>query len=208
MVTNFRKTAEWDTLNSFYKWKIYLTNGKSFPGYSKGKDSPEISDKFKLLFRILSRLRKEQPKYPDFVYGYFTPGMVEKIELYKRTGSGLYEETLAIFFPTHYTFGGNNKFNSNKDVREFFQALYKELMQGKTVPHQSKKDQLYLGIGNSKKIDENRFFSLEKIRFKTIIELDEFISEGIRIGYGFEVMNNFRNQFIDKNFSQNAGSKY
>jgi hypothetical protein len=207
MVSNFRKTTQWDSDNSTYKWKIYLTNGKSFPGYSKGKDSPEISDKFKLLFRILSRLRKEQPKYPDFIYGYFTPGLVEKIELLKRTGRGLYEETLAIFYPTHYTFGGNSKFNMNKEVQEFFKAMYRELIQGKTVSHNAKKDQLYLGIGNSKSIDEKRFFSLDRSRFKTVVELDEHCAEGIRLGYTFEVMNAFRNQFSDQNFSQH-GTKY
>jgi hypothetical protein len=207
MVKNYRKPEQWDTENSTYKWKIYLTNGKSFPGYSQAKGTPEITDKFKLLFRILSRLRKEQPKYPAFTYGYFTPGQVDRIELFKRTGHGLYEENLVTFFPTHYKFHFNTKFNENKEVQIFFQAFYKELQNGKVVPYEAKKSQLYMGIGNSKQIDEKRFFSLDSHRFKNVVDLDNHFAEGIRLGYGFEVMNNFRNQFIDKNFAQH-GAKY
>jgi hypothetical protein len=197
----FKKTPDWDTEKSTFKWQIYLANGKHFPGYSKRKDGIEPKDKCKLLYRILRRLRKQQDKYPDYLQGYFTPGLVDRIDLYKRTGLGEYEQKLVTFYPTAYKLGYNSDFNNKAEIQNYLNEFYSELKNGKLIPSDTTKDQLYIGIGYSKKIDERKFFSLDRFRFKNVVELNEWIGKALTEGHQFELLNHFRNQYIDQNLS-------
>jgi hypothetical protein len=122
------------------------------------------------------------------------------MEVYIKTGVGLYEEKLITLYPTFYEYSYNSQFNSNPDVQNFFKGFYQELNQGKIIESNVSKKQLYAGIGLSKPIDERKFFSLDSFRFRSITDLDKHFAYGLSLGYEFEVMNHFRNQFIEKNF--------
>ncbi len=183
----------WDTINSYYRWNIFLLNGIQYPGYSKRHEEPEVFCKIKLLKRCMIRLKE---KRASKAFGYFTPGHADRIEIYKRTGLGQYKERLVTLYPTHYELSHNEKFNQHQDIREFLDLFYSMLKKGiiEQLTYASAK------IGYSK-INEDALFSMTAGRFKSIPELYEFGNELMHLGFTYERVQHFTTGFIEKNLS-------
>lgn len=185
---------EWDTINSFYKWKIYLDNGKEFPGYSKRLNKPEVHCKIKLIQRCLIRLKKPIKSNPSATIGYFTPGLCTKLELYRRTGLGEHKEKLATLTPTHFELHNNQNFNENQGIQRFLNTFYTMIKAG-TIGQLD-----YSDIGYSK-VDEDKIFSLSAGRFRSIPDLQKFGNDLMIDGFTYERVKHFLRQYVEANLS-------
>lgn len=177
----FPGVNQWDTLNSTYKWRIYLCNGKELVGYSKGLYVSEPADKTVCLERAVRRLansgyfQKERVRYIQFFYNKFLSGN---------------DEWILTMMPDSYSLGNQELIVTDHRLKDFLTLFYKEITSGKEVIKQI--------IHPIKHSIEEELFDWRKKRFKTEAELHAFVIKQIDLKKNSEMVMDFFRKYREK----------
>lgn len=177
----FPGVNEWDSLNSTYKWRIYLINGKELVGYSKGKYVSEPADKTVLLERCATRLlksgyyQKERTKYIQFFFNRYLSGN---------------DEWILTMFPDGYSLGNNEDIVADHRLKDFLTLFYKQITGDtpamKTIIHKIKHSA------------EEDLFDWRKKRFNTVAELHTFVVKQIDLRKEPAMVMDFFRKYLEK----------
>lgn len=177
--------GRFDSINSTYRHKIFLSNGRELTGYSKSLLTREATDKTVLLEKAIVRLVNKgylfgkTQKYGDTTF---------RIEFYLNGQyTGTPDELIFILMPDTYIFGNNEDFVTNIRLNTFFKRLYEQVKKGelvtKSLCHKS---------GN---FTEENLFDVTKKRFLTEPALYTFMQNMIKDGHAFGLVMNFYNNY-------------
>jgi hypothetical protein len=171
----FPGSGRFDPINSTYKHKIELVNGRDLTGYSKGLLQNEMVDKIVLLERVILRL---------YHNGYLNYNKTAQINFYlNETLTASSQELILILRPNSYEFGVNRDYINDLRLGTFLSRMYEQIKHGvivtKSLSHKS---------GNPK---EQYLFDVRKTQFNNEMELHKYILARAREGWPDDVVTNF-----------------
>jgi hypothetical protein len=183
--SNYMRDFKADVNRSTYRWIIYLTNGYHLTGYSRKEGKTEILDKWKLFQRKVIMLANKD---------YFNADRVDRIEFYKRTSLGEYQEKLITLRPKSYDQGENKIFNSHKATVFFLETVYNLIKCGNLA-------QLDYSMVPYSRVKEENVFDLKPGRFKDIHALQTFCNDQIIEGFPMERVEHFQRMYKERYFN-------
>jgi hypothetical protein len=178
----FPGSGRFDPVNSFYKHKIELVNGRDLTGYSKGLLQNEMPDKIVLLERVILRLYKN---------GYLAYNKTARICFYlNETITSSSQELILILYPNKYEMGENRDFKNDLRLGTFLSRLYDQIKNGtiitKSLSHKP----------TSAK--EKDLFDIRKHSFTNEMELHKYCLQRTRDGHADDLVLNFYSAYKEK----------
>jgi hypothetical protein len=177
--------GKWDSINSTFQSKIYCKTGKILPGYSKGINSKEDSDKIVCIQKWIKRLLNSKK-------GYFNPDNVVCIEIYLKGFLEKDNELIFTLYPTTYKMGFNEKFSLNPRLISFLNGFYKEIKEGTYNIEKL--------ISKPIRSNEELLFDASITRFKNEDELLEFVYTKKKEGHAPGLLLNYASKYRENHF--------
>lgn len=180
----FPGAGQFDSVNSTYKHRIHLSNGKELVGYSKGLYVSEPADKTVLLERVIVRLVNN---------GYLNIGRVDRIEFFYNKFLQGNDELILTLYPAMYGLGKNERIITDFRLAGFLRKLYEQLGQGKEA--------LKANIHKPVISTEEDLLDTRKKRFPTEEKLHQYIITLLNRGMESAAVANFYRVYKEKHLS-------
>lgn len=174
---SFPGSGRFDPINSSFKHRIHLQNGKELTGYSKSLLFPETPDKTVLLERVIVRLINN---------GYLQPDRTKYIEFFLNTPLLPTEQRVITLFPDRYIIGDVQQYIQDHRLYTFITRMYDQIRKGEIVTK---------SLQHKATVTASNLFDTSRKRFNTEEELHGFVVKQLQSGHPNGQVLNFYHKY-------------
>lgn len=180
----FNGQGRFDSVNSTFKHVIYLRNGYTLFGYSKGLLTAEAPDKVILLERIIIRLYNKD---------YFNTERVQSIEYFLNEPLKNEQEKILTLYPKGFEFHNVERYTTDIRLKTFLTRFYDQIKTGvlitKSLQHKP-----------SDKVNNTGMYDYKKKVFQSKDLLHNFVIKEIQRGIEASQVMHYYNQYVSYHF--------